>query len=165
MELIKITTNGQITVPSEFRKQCHCKTGDYLQVEISGNSLTLKPAQVIDPSQSWFWTKEWQEKEKEADKEKALDDAKKAKGADLTEDEKNEVNELSNLKFEFENQPKLNLQNLDVKTNALADRGGFQGGVVATNVDRINTQIAAYAKRQADLLAQIKDQVSKMKEY
>ncbi|OIO75848.1 MAG: hypothetical protein AUJ85_01935 [Elusimicrobia bacterium CG1_02_37_114] len=69
MELIKITTNGQITVPSEFRKQCHCKTGDYLQVEISGNSLTLKPAQVIDPSQSWFWTKEWQEKEKEADKD------------------------------------------------------------------------------------------------
>jgi len=69
MELIKITTNGQITIPVEFRKHCHCKTGDYLQVEISDNSLTLKPAKVIDPSQSWFWTKEWQEKEKEADKD------------------------------------------------------------------------------------------------
>lgn len=102
---------------------------------------------------------------KEADKQKALDDAKKAKGADLTDAEKEQVNKISDLRYQLENQPKLNLSGLDIKTNELTSRGGFAGGVVAPDVDRVNNQIANYAKRQADLLTQIKSQIDKLKEY
>ena len=43
--------------------------GDYLEVDIEGNQIVLKPRKLIDPSQGWYGTKEWQEMESEADKD------------------------------------------------------------------------------------------------
>jgi len=34
----------------------------------------LKPRKLIDPSQGWFWTKEWQTMESEADKQIELNE-------------------------------------------------------------------------------------------
>ena len=31
--------------------------------------MKIVPTMIIDPSQAWFWTKEWQEKEKEAEED------------------------------------------------------------------------------------------------
>ncbi|MBU0693241.1 MAG: AbrB/MazE/SpoVT family DNA-binding domain-containing protein [Candidatus Omnitrophica bacterium] len=66
MHLLKMNVNGQVTIPAELRKRLHLHVGDYLQVEIDKDALKFLPAKVISPSQNWFWSKEWQKKEKEA---------------------------------------------------------------------------------------------------
>ncbi len=43
--------------------------GDYLEVDVEKNQIVLKPRKLIDPSQGWYWTKEWQEMESEADED------------------------------------------------------------------------------------------------
>lgn len=69
MNLLKVTTNGQITLPVEIRKKWHCDVGNYVQVIFKDNELKIKPVVVTDPNQSWFWSKEWQEGEKKADED------------------------------------------------------------------------------------------------
>mgnify|MGYP001268864347 FL=1 len=41
--------------------------GDFLEVETTGEGLLLIPKKLVSKDQAWFWSKEWQEKEKEAD--------------------------------------------------------------------------------------------------
>ncbi len=69
MSLTKINERGQLTIPAELRKTLHCEPGDYVEVVIEGDILKVVPKVVIDKDQAWFWTKEWQEGEREADKE------------------------------------------------------------------------------------------------
>jgi hypothetical protein len=33
------------------------------------NEIVLKPRKLIDPTQGWYWTKEWQREEVEVDKQ------------------------------------------------------------------------------------------------
>jgi hypothetical protein len=33
------------------------------------NQIVLKPRKLIDPSQGWYWTKEWQKMESQADED------------------------------------------------------------------------------------------------
>lgn len=40
-----------------------------MDIDIEGDKIVLKPVLVIDRSQAWFWTKEWQEKEREAEED------------------------------------------------------------------------------------------------
>ena len=63
----KLRERAQITLPSDIVKRLNLKTGDNLEVELSGDKIIIKPVLVIDRSQSWFWSREWQEKEKEAE--------------------------------------------------------------------------------------------------
>jgi antitoxin MazE len=41
--------------------------GDFLEVDVTEEGLLLIPKKLISKDQVWFWTKEWQKKEKEAD--------------------------------------------------------------------------------------------------
>ena len=41
--------------------------GDYFRAEVINEQLVLRPVDALDPAQAWFWSAEWQEKEKEAD--------------------------------------------------------------------------------------------------
>jgi len=41
--------------------------GDYVEVDVKDNDIILKPRKLIDPSQGWYWTKEWQEIEARVD--------------------------------------------------------------------------------------------------
>ena len=43
--------------------------GDYVEVEIDQGQIILKPRKLIDPTQGWYWTKEWQQKEADVDGE------------------------------------------------------------------------------------------------
>ncbi len=83
MELVKVNPYGQVTIPNELRKKIHCRPGDYMEVDFKEKEKTilLRPAIVINPSQSYFWTKEWQEKEKEADGDIKAGSVKKFKSA------------------------------------------------------------------------------------
>ena len=43
--------------------------GDNLEVVVDDDKIIIKPVLVIDRSQTWFWSKEWQAMEKEADED------------------------------------------------------------------------------------------------
>lgn len=58
---------GQLTLPEEIRKAAHLVEGDMLEAELIDEGILLRPQKVIDASQAWFWTTEWQEGEREAD--------------------------------------------------------------------------------------------------
>ena len=65
--IMKISPQGQIRIPKKIMITLGIEKGDYVEVDVEGNQIVLKPRKLIDPSQGWYWTKEWQEKKKEAD--------------------------------------------------------------------------------------------------
>ncbi len=50
-------------------KKFQLGTGDYIRLEKTDDGVLLKPAKLIDASQAYFWTKEWQEGEKQASRD------------------------------------------------------------------------------------------------
>jgi AbrB family looped-hinge helix DNA binding protein len=59
---------GQITLPKEVREAAHLEEGDPVEIEVSSEgSIVLRPKKLIDASQAWFWSREWQAGEREAD--------------------------------------------------------------------------------------------------
>ena len=67
--LLTIRKNAQITLPASIRKKAHVDVGDLLEAEVRGDEIVLKPKKLIDKSQAWFWTEEWQKGEREADED------------------------------------------------------------------------------------------------
>jgi antitoxin MazE len=67
MALTKISPKHQITIPKEAFDKLGLEIGDFLEVETTEEGLLLVPKKLISKDQTWFWTKEWQVKEKEAD--------------------------------------------------------------------------------------------------
>jgi AbrB family looped-hinge helix DNA binding protein len=65
--IMKISPQGQIRIPKKFMKSLGLDKGDYLAIDIENDHLLLKPRKLIDPSQGWYWTKEWQQNESDAD--------------------------------------------------------------------------------------------------
>jgi AbrB family looped-hinge helix DNA binding protein len=68
-----LRAKGQLTLPEEIRAAAHLEEGDLLDAEITAEGILLRPQKVIDATQAWFWTKEWQEGEREADTDLAGD--------------------------------------------------------------------------------------------
>lgn len=52
MPLVKVIRHGQITLPAEFRRALDLKEGDYLEVEIEGDRIILKPKVVLDRTEA-----------------------------------------------------------------------------------------------------------------
>ena len=67
MPAIKIGPKHQITIPKEVFDSLHLEVGDFLDTHVKDNVIVLVPKKLIPKDQEWFWTKEWQEMEKEAD--------------------------------------------------------------------------------------------------
>ena len=65
----KIQRSFQVTIPTELRKKLNLKVGDIVLIEGHEDGILLKPQSLIDRSQAWFWSKEWQEEEKKIDKD------------------------------------------------------------------------------------------------
>ena len=51
--------------------------GDFLRLEETRQGILLKPRKLIDPSQAYFWTKEWQEGERQVEQERRQGKAKR----------------------------------------------------------------------------------------
>ena len=62
-----VRAKGQITLPDEIRKAAHLEEGDLLDAELTADGILLRPQKVIDATQAWFWSPEWQAGEREAD--------------------------------------------------------------------------------------------------
>ncbi len=74
MPLVKVKRYCQITLPSLIRKRFNVDEGDYLEIdEIDGN-MVLKPVKMVHSEQAYFYSKEWQKGEAEADKDIAKGD-------------------------------------------------------------------------------------------
>jgi len=67
--IMKISPQGQIRIPKEIMITLRIEKGDYVEVDIEDGYIVLKPRKLIDPSQGWYWTKEWQKMEAEVDDE------------------------------------------------------------------------------------------------
>jgi antitoxin MazE len=66
MSFTRVGPKHQITIPREAFEQLGLEPGDVIDVQVQGDGLLLVPQRVIPRDQAWFWTKEWQEKEREA---------------------------------------------------------------------------------------------------
>ena len=61
-----VRRNFQITLPESLRKRLGIDIGDILEAEIKDGKIVLLPKKMIDADQAWFWSKDWQAAEKEA---------------------------------------------------------------------------------------------------
>lgn len=62
-----LRAKGQLTLPEEIRTAARLEEGDLLDAEITPEGILLRPRKVIDATQAWFWSPEWQQGEREAD--------------------------------------------------------------------------------------------------
>ena len=67
--IMKISPQGQIRIPKNIMSTLGIEKGDYVEVDLEGGQIVLKPRKLIDPSQGWYWTKEWQKMEADVDDE------------------------------------------------------------------------------------------------
>ena len=69
MPTSKVTRHGQITLPASVRKRLGIEEGDLVEIEIEDERAVLMPKKLMDKNQAYFWTKRWQEGEREADED------------------------------------------------------------------------------------------------
>jgi AbrB family looped-hinge helix DNA binding protein len=67
--LTKVTRHGQITLPVSLRRELGIEEGDLVEIEVVDDIAVLVPKKLVDKSQAYFWSKRWQEAEKEADED------------------------------------------------------------------------------------------------
>ena len=63
----KLTRHGQITLPASVRRELGVEEGDLVEIEVVDEKAVLIPKRLVDKNQAYFWTKKWQDAEKEAD--------------------------------------------------------------------------------------------------
>lgn len=78
--VLQIRSNGQITLPASTRRAVNLEEGDLLEVIVEEDgSIRLIPKITVDRSQAYFWTKCWQEGEREAEEDMRLGRVKEFK--------------------------------------------------------------------------------------
>lgn len=80
-EIIPVRKRGQLTLPASVRRKFNIGEGDVIEAETTSDGILLKPKKLIDASQAWFWSKEWQAGEKEAEHDIKSGKIKKYKDA------------------------------------------------------------------------------------
>jgi bifunctional DNA-binding transcriptional regulator/antitoxin component of YhaV-PrlF toxin-antitoxin module len=66
-EAVRLGAKNQITVPHRISRALRLKRGDHMLMRLVGGRVEMVPARLIPKDQLWFWTSEWQKKEREAD--------------------------------------------------------------------------------------------------
>ena len=72
--ITKIGPKHQVTIPKEVFEGLGLGTGDYLEVAMQERRILMTPQKLIPKDDAWFYTKEWQAKEREADEDIARGD-------------------------------------------------------------------------------------------
>jgi len=78
---IRIRGKRQITLPPEATRALGVGEGDELEARILADRIELIPMVAVPKDQAWFWTPEWQAKEREAEAALAAGDYKEFKSA------------------------------------------------------------------------------------
>ena len=66
-----LNRRGQLTIPAGIRRAAGLEPGQAFQIAMTREGLLLRAVEPddIDPDQAWFWTPEWQAKERQADED------------------------------------------------------------------------------------------------
>jgi len=66
---MRISSKRQISIPKHVMTAMNLEPGDEIDIRVENGAAYLIPITTIKVprDQAWFWTKEWQEKEREAD--------------------------------------------------------------------------------------------------
>jgi len=65
----KVTRHGQITLPASVRRELRVEEGDLVEIKVIDDKAILMPKKLVDKNQAYFWTKRWQEGEREAEED------------------------------------------------------------------------------------------------
>ncbi len=65
--ITQIRGRSQVTLPSEIVRKMKLHQGDPLDIVVEDDRIIIKPIVAVERSQAWFWSKEWQAMEKEAE--------------------------------------------------------------------------------------------------
>jgi antitoxin MazE len=70
---MRISQKRQVSIPKKVMDTLNLRPGDEVEFEVDGNTARLVPVKTIKVprEQAWFWTPEWQQREKEADSDLA----------------------------------------------------------------------------------------------
>ena len=69
MATMKISPGGQVRIPKEIMEKLNVSTGDYLDFSLEEGNVNVKAKKLIDADQVFFWEKEWQAAERNAEKD------------------------------------------------------------------------------------------------
>ena len=64
--LIRLGKRTVVTLGTDVIKELRLIDGDMLELCVQDGRIILEPKKVIPADQEWFWSKEWQAGEKEA---------------------------------------------------------------------------------------------------
>jgi AbrB family looped-hinge helix DNA binding protein len=65
--VLTLRRNGQLTLPAEIRRRVKATEGDLFLAEVRDpDEIVLRRKSLVDASQAYFWTEEWQLGEREA---------------------------------------------------------------------------------------------------
>ncbi len=67
--LVQIRKKAQLTIPQSVRQKLGIEEGDFLDVQVRSGEIVLKVKKLVDKEQAWFWTRRWQQGEKEAEED------------------------------------------------------------------------------------------------
>ncbi len=68
-ETVKVARRGQITLPASLRRAAQIREGDYLRFTVKDGTISVAVQKLVDRDQAYFWRREWQEGEREADED------------------------------------------------------------------------------------------------
>jgi AbrB family looped-hinge helix DNA binding protein len=64
--------NGTVTIPAQLRRRFGLdQPGAQVEIVVRDGEIVLLPHVAVPAEQAWFWSKEWQTKEHEADSDSA----------------------------------------------------------------------------------------------
>jgi len=79
---IRVGAKHQVTIPHRISRALRLKKGDHMLLRLVGGRVEMIPVSLIPKDQLWFWTREWQEKEREVDEALAHGDFKETDSVD-----------------------------------------------------------------------------------
>ncbi len=65
---VRLGLKNEIKLPQEIIKKLKLKVGDFFELQTFTDGIMMAPKKLIPNEQEWFWTKDWQSKEIDADK-------------------------------------------------------------------------------------------------
>ena len=80
-EKVRLGAKRQLTIPQEALAKLHLREGDIFELRVLEGKMELVPMALIPRDQLWYWTPEWQAKEKEADEDIAAGRVKQFRSA------------------------------------------------------------------------------------
>jgi AbrB family looped-hinge helix DNA binding protein len=71
---VRVGGKRQITLPREAARRFGLGAGDELEARILEDRIELRPMVSVPKAQAWFWTPEWQAREREAEQARQAGD-------------------------------------------------------------------------------------------